>query len=298
MTTFNKPKKRISHNYTNELELKSLILRFNNREMVDDKLAPDNSIESIAANKYIYRLIEIYKKTIAKKTKCLTRKSQVKSWKIYLKSEIIARSVETTCDKISYEKFGYIVLLMIKHILMKPNFSGYTYVDDFYSDAVYKINKYVHNFDHTKISEITNQPVNAFAYVSTCIHNAIIFILKKKQQELDIHKKRVLMETLDDEYQMKYIDLHIDDRTIHHIDAVDIHEVTIRVNRVSEFSHCEFPLLEKLKLLIDQTTLNDDDKLSIIYPSDYRISYDEYVKISPLLKGTVSITRAGETEDE
>ena len=81
---------------------------------------------------------------------------------------------------------------MIKKILTKPQFSGYSFKDDFYSDASYKILKYIHNFDHTKKSKITGLYVNAFSYVSQIIHNSIIYIIGE-------HKK--YNSRLHDEYE-------------------------------------------------------------------------------------------------
>ena len=81
---------------------------------------------------------------------------------------------------------------MIKKILTKPQFSGYSFKDDFYSDASYKILKYIHNFDHTKTSKITGLHVNAFSYVSQIIHNSIIYIIGE-------HKK--YNSRLQDEYE-------------------------------------------------------------------------------------------------
>lgn len=80
---------------------------------------------------------------------------------------------------------------MVNHIMTKGQFRGYSYQDDFVSDSVFKILKYLDNFDHTKISKISNQPVNAFAYISQIIHNAILFVIIKKKKEQDFLYQQV-----------------------------------------------------------------------------------------------------------
>ena len=128
--------KKLTHNYTSELELKSLLIRIKNKRagMVCSK---DNR----RINKYIkwHTKINETKHANPKKKKAL---------KTHLKAKIVSLSEQTSVDTPSYERFGEIILLMIRKILTKPQFSGYTYKDDFYSDAIFKILKYLDNFNH------------------------------------------------------------------------------------------------------------------------------------------------------
>lgn len=178
--------KRKVHNYTSNLEVTSLLIRIQNlrnmQETLDD-LDFDNSVET---NKIINKYI-LWHTRISDKTYGAGSPMNVKKRKLLdtLKSKIISMSEQSAADKHSYDRFGAIVLLMIKKILTKSQFSGYSYKDDFYSDATYKILKYLGNFDHTMISKRSGEPVNAFAYLTQIIHNSIIFIIgsKKKEQE-------------------------------------------------------------------------------------------------------------------
>ena len=125
-------KKKMKHNYTSELELKSLLIRVKN-----EKANVGSSKDNSKINKYIRWHTEISLKKYA----LYKNRARLKN---KLKEAIIRKSEETCVDKPSYERFGEIILLMIKNILKKPQFSGYTYRDDFYTDAVYKILKYLH----------------------------------------------------------------------------------------------------------------------------------------------------------
>ena len=85
---------------------------------------------------------------------------------------------------------------MINRIMTKPQFSGYTYKDDFTSDAVFKILKYLDNFDHTLISKTSGQHVNAFAYITQIIHNSIMYIINTKKAEQDFIKSQILYQRI------------------------------------------------------------------------------------------------------
>lgn len=289
--------KRMKHQYTDELELKSLIIRINNRtkNANGECFDVDNSAESCANNASINRHIKLYKKVKASKSVSLTRKVRMRNTRHKLKAVIIKLSENCTIDQASYEIFGGIVLLMIKSILTKPNFATTGYDSEFYSDSVYKISKYIHNFDHLKISDRSGIQCNAFAYVSQIIHNAFLFICNKKRDERAHHKKQINMEMLDDNQKLKYIDLHVDERTKFH-DHTDIVEETIKIKNIEEGDL----LVNKISeiLLTNKSRLDNVDKITIIYPSAYRISYDEYNDMKQFLNGKLNIIREKEIVDE
>lgn len=282
--------KRMKHNYTDELELKSLIIRVNNRKEIEgsESKEVDDSPESIAKNHLINRYISLYKKIKAVKTTKPNRKIRLRETRKRLKDIIIEQSVNTTIDQKSFEVFGSIVLLMIKSILTKPSFAKMGYDAEFYSDSVYKISKYIHNFDHTKISERTGLPGNAFAYVSQYIHNAFLFICNKKRDERKNHIKQVNMELLDDNYQYKQDDLLVDDRTKHHQNENIVTE-TVTIAKINDGE----TLIDHIKKIAEHAkewSINVD-KFEIIYPESYRITFDEFNEMKPLLDGTFTITR-------
>ena len=270
--------KKKKHNYTSELELKSLLIRIKN-----DKVSAVNCDNDYNGriNKYIIWHTDINNK----KYQYPTRRNKIKT---KLKQNIIRLSECSKIDKVSYERFGEIILLMIKNILKKPQFSGYTYKDDFYSDAVYKILKYIHNFDHTKTSKITGQPVNAFAYISQIIHNSIIYILKKKKKEQELLSRQVDMEHLNHNLAIKY-------KTYYNEVEQDDYE-----NLKSDIEISESIVLKRIDVsLVDELHSLEHEiervqKLEVVYPSDYRISFDEYNELKGMLCGKICIKRASE----
>ncbi len=263
-------KKRQKHNYTSELELKSLIIRTNNKK---------KSIGTLQYNTIINKYIKLFVKLNNMKYDKPTKKNKVKA---KLKSRIISLSEMTAIDTLSYENFGGIIMLMIKNILKKPQFSGYTYRDDFYSDAIYKIIKYMHNFKHNMISKITNQPVNSFAYISQIIHNSIIFIINTKKAENDKLKKHIGMEAINSQYQLKT------DEIFNKSTFIDEDEEHISI------------VIESLDgtSLYDYIIDNESEYINYIYPDDYSISFEEYEKLKEVLKCKINIIKNRGDEDE
>ena len=269
-------RKKQKHNYTSELELKSLLIRIKNK-----RAEMDNPKDNVKINKYIkWHTLINNKKYDAPAKRNIT--------KAKLKEKIVTLSEGCSVDQGSYERFGEIILLMIKNILKKPQFSGYTYKDDFYSDAVYKILKYLHNFNHELVSERTGQAVNAFAYISQIIHNSILFIINSKKKDLENLRKQIAMESLDSNLQPKYGYEHVwDDRSPDPVEVDDtlvteeVHLKKVKVSLIDE--------IEKLAEDIEKV-----DRLNLYYPKDYRITMEEYNELSPLLKGKVSIMRSRE----
>lgn len=163
--------KKKKHIYVNELELKSILIRVKNLR--------ENITKDKTHNKRINQLINTFLKLNNLKYQNQESTKKKIQLKDHLQKRIIELSEKTCADKLTYNRFGSVVVLTIKNILRKPQFNGYTYSDDFYSDASYKILKYLKNFDHTKISEVSEQPVKAFAYLTQIINNSIIFIINK-----------------------------------------------------------------------------------------------------------------------
>jgi len=268
------PKIKLKHNYTSELELKSLLIRIkNDRE----------DIGTLDQNKRINKYIKWHTAINNKKYVQPQKRNIVKN---NIKEKIVELSEITRTDQVSYERFGEIILLMVKNILKKPQFSGYTFKDDFYSDAVYKILKYLGNFNHLLISEITGTNVNAFAYISQIIHNSVLFIINKKKKDSNDLKKYISSEyAMNDPCQVSQ-DISQDwySNTKELKPEADLIIETIILKKIKGTLVQE---LEKLKKEIDRV-----QRLDIIYPIDYMISFDEYNLLKDLLKGKVSIIRA------
>lgn len=271
-----KPKnKKLKHNYTSELELKSLLIRIKNeREGITDQS------KNKKINKYIRWFVKINDMKYDDNTKRIRIKRK-------LKELIVSLSEVTAIDKKSFERFGFVILLMVKNILKKPQFSGYTYKDDFYSDAVYKILKYLGNFNHKLISERTGVAVNSFAYITQIIHNSVLHIIITKKKENEKLKQKVAMENLTNNL---YINNHeLIEETLYNEVEVTANILTIKVDKI------ETNIVDELKKI--QNKISDDYMIEFVYPVDYRISFDEYAEIKELLHGKISVIREDEVNE-
>lgn len=206
--------KRMSHHYTDELELKSLLIRLKNESLLKDevlkeheeilkenliKIKQDKKLNSYI-NSDVKRYIRIKTniKKYAEKSEAKNQNTRLRLILENLKNRVIKNSEKTIQDKISRERFGEIVILMVKNILRKPNFQMLEYHDEFYSDQSEKIFKYMKNFDHTKISPRSGYHVNAFQYVSQIIHNSILYVINTRKKERDEVNKFLLENPFND----------------------------------------------------------------------------------------------------
>jgi hypothetical protein len=261
---------RQKHDYTSELELKSLLIRVKNKRLKKDL---DQS-----KNKQINRYIRWFNVLNDLKTTQIQKKNRIKN---LIKTRIVLLSEQTIIDNKSYERFGEIVLLMIKNILRKPQFSGYTFKDEFYSDSINKILKYLNNFDHTLISERSGLNVNAFAYISQIIHNSILYVINiRKKEHQNIMKNRVHFSQLDDEYNIKVnteeiiiTDYYPEDYRKKVEEIIELYDISSLVDEVKKIDSSKF------------------DKVRVIYPSSYRITFDEYNELKRYLNGKIDIIR-------
>ena len=276
--------KRQKHNYTSELELKSLLIRSKNKRLKSVKISADeNDKINRIINKYIKTYVKLNIMNYAKKS---VKAQKRKHTKAKLKNRIIKLSEESFINFESNERFGTVILLMIKSILKKPNFSGYTYQTDFYSDAISKILKYLHNFDHTLISKISNQNVNSFAYISQIIHNSIIFVINKKKTEQNNINQQVSNEILsnnlgiaDHRKDLNQSKLYDENPGLGFAPETPLKEIYIKKDA---------NLIKEITKIIKNKS--DDERIMIHYPSDEIITMEQYYELQPLLK-KISIVR-------
>lgn len=257
----------MKHEYTTELELKSILIRIKNirkARQEDDSIRTevDNSPESIFWNSRINRYIKWFKNI--KNTKYDKEQKKARYVREHLKEKIIRLSENTKCDQKTYEMFGKIILMMIDHILMKPQFSGYSYKDDFISDSVYKILKYIDNFDHTKISQRSGTYVNSFAYISQIIHNAIIFVIIQRKKERQFIKEQIQMtrvklglpiEISEDEIEKDYV--YLDEIADQESAVSEISETASKYYALSENKNSKL-------IIISKTVITNIDKIAEI----------------------------------
>jgi len=95
-----------------------------------------------------------------------------------IRDEIRILSSRTYTTRTNAE-FGKMIILIIDRIASRPQFSGYTYLDEMKSLAVEHIMSYSHGFDPFRTSKISGQYASAFAYISTIAFNAFIATINK-----------------------------------------------------------------------------------------------------------------------
>lgn len=97
----------------------------------------------------------------------------------------------------SKEKFGEILLLIIKNMATMPSFASYTenWKTDFYSNAIEKTLLYAHNFDEDLISKRTGEKSKAFAYITQICFNAFVSVINTRKAESEFLKHTISYET-------------------------------------------------------------------------------------------------------
>lgn len=232
--------------YVNEDELKSAIIRIN------------NGLKDVYSENDLKRLRKYITKVKSKKLKS-------QRFKRALRSYIVKISERNAIDSRTFEEFGEMITLVIKNMLKKPNFSGYTYRDEFYSDTCYKILKYIKNFNHKMISKRSGQAVSAFAYVTQIVKNSLIFIIEQKKDETEKMKNLVSLESAEKVENVNISTYEIQKETA---------ELVVYINEITK------DLVTIMKKYLEKTS----EQIIFEYNAEYKISLDEYEEITKLSK--------------
>lgn len=191
--------------------------------------------------------------------------------------ELYKMGIEISYNK---ERFGAMIMLIINRVLTRPNFSGYSWKEDFISSSVEKILSYtVNNFNATGISPKSGQPFKAFAYITEIIMRACWEIINNKKAEAT------------------FINDHI----------IPLESLTTSISRVHKESTLTYEETHEISLnlqydegklvadgieynsVYDCIKANKDKKLKIVYPIEYFISLDEYKQINDLNIGYLNL---------
>jgi DNA-directed RNA polymerase specialized sigma subunit len=87
------------------------------------------------------------------------------------------------------DRLGILILSLVNHIAMKPNFSNYTYIDEMKSNAIITIWKGLNTFNPERTSE-------AFSYFTTTCFNAFIQIIEKEKITFE-RKQQIMLDTIE-----------------------------------------------------------------------------------------------------
>lgn len=107
--------------------------------------------------------------------------------------------VNTATPMSSY--IGECFMKLVEGCGKKPNFSGYTYLEEMKSEALLTCMKYAHNFD-------INKSNNAFAYFTQYITNAFVGVINAEKKISDTKFNYIKeMCATSDHYDYKQINL-------------------------------------------------------------------------------------------
>lgn len=190
-----------------------------------------------------------------------------------LLQEIIKIQTDPNADK---TKFAEQCMLIINNLKKRPQFAGYTsnWTEDYVSNSIYKMLKYIHNFDHTRISKITKQPVSPFAYLTQIAKAAFIEVINRRKGEEEHIKETFQYHDLDELVQMsnyKIIPNREYSDEVNGIKYYNLRKLSIEDNKFDT-------LYDLIKFLKDR----GEKKLHIEYPKKYTLSIAEYEKIGTL----------------
>jgi len=172
--------KTVSH-YLSEPTLNSeLILRNNRLKLEKDKsLYNDEHLEKLLELRAEYERLD------------QDTSSGLQKIKREIRNEIRDLSSKTYVYR-DDNIFGAMVLQIMNNIATRPNFSGYSYLNEMKSLATEHILKYTWKFDSYKQSKITGQYISAFTYISTIIFNAFVATINKQNKEAEKIKQDFL----------------------------------------------------------------------------------------------------------
>jgi len=192
-------------------------------------------------------------------------------------------------ENASKEKFGVMLMLIIKNLGTMPSFSGYTenWKTDFYSNAVEKTLLYIHNFDENLLSKRTGGKSKAFAYITQICFNAFVNVIniRKKEESFlkdEISSAAAKTEGVRNNFKFEHIDtLEEKNKLVIQLDGKDNIKDVIESN-IKYIKHSNKNLEERENIQYEIDTLADIPEKNTV---DYN-DYIEYLKSSmpPLIE--------------
>lgn len=245
--TFN-TNKNASH-YMSEPTLNSELILRNNRLKLDKdkKLFNDEHLEELLELRAEYeRLDQDDSSGLQKIKRDIRNKIRDLSSLTYIKRD----------DNI----FGSMAIQVMNNIATRPNFSGYSYLNEMKSLATEHILKYTWKFDSYRQSKISGQYISAFTYISTIIFNAFVATINKQNKEAEKIKQDFL------ENQRLF---HRDpNQSTYGEDHSSVQKTVTIINIKKKL----FNEIEKIAL--------DCDDIMVMIPEDYVIEMKEYIMIT------------------
>lgn len=190
-------------------------------------------------------------------------------------------------------EFGNMILLIVQQLSKKGNFSGYTWHDDFFSNALEKVLSYsINNFDFNYINPKTGIRSKAFSYISEISRQAFVEVINERKQE-----ERDMME-----YVIPFEDFY--NQVKQHYNPVyeTVKEVKEQPEIVLSFTYEDDKLMlvqngdivrewDKSVCGILQEYRDLTDKIEITYPEDLKIGMNELEVIDSLKYSFLNVNK-------
>lgn len=223
--------------------------------------------------------------------------------------EIANLKAEGVDPKYKRTRFGEMCLLLIRRILTMPKFSGYTYHDDFTSNAISKLMSYaVKNYDDNKISKISGEKVKVFAYLTQIIMNAIIQVINEKKAEQEF-LQNIYVENTEKDLRMMEMEKQVEeehtiiyDYIINFVYKIDDEwykiveprkkepfETNLEEGIYYQINNGEFKPFESVYDIL--SSLETSSSIKMIYPHTYTIKETEFKKILNLQIKNLNLTK-------
>lgn len=299
--------KRQKNDYVDKQKLTEEIVNLQNSKKLENNIKLTSEIQSGEAVKNLEEELKSLENKKSSEKKINAIKHQIEEIKsgaklIELQKEYPELIKSGAVIGYSKQEFGKMVLLIINNLMKKHCFSGYTenWTEDFKSNAIYKIFRYIHNFDSERISEVTGKKVSSFAYLTQITYMAFLEVINKRKAENELMFKTMIP------LQDVKLDYYTQDKTVntsemeHKEQQTEEDSITRLVIGNDELS--ELSLFEWLKSIREE-----HPEVEVTYPDNYSsagnpegvtsISIDEYNDIIALDFKILRLKKQVQTEE-
>jgi hypothetical protein len=161
-------------------------------------------------------------------------------------------------SKVSKERFGTMLLLIIKNMGTMPSFAGYTdnWKTDFYSNAIEHTLLYAHNYDENLRSKRSGEKSKAFAYITQVCYNAFVAVINERKKDSEMIVEAISYETYFTEniHNTKHYESKAEEKyTKYHKECDSIEDIFNVIKYVEDSN-------QRLKNLKNYNSLDEYDK--------------------------------------
>lgn len=235
-------------NYLLEPILNSELILVNNAKILQKN-------KEVLHEQHLPRIHELREMFIALEDRTNQGEKGLQKEKRIVRDELRDLSFETYTPRDNH-LFGQMIYTIVQKIATRPQFSGYTFLDEMKALAIQHILLYTHKFDPYRQSEITGQYASAFAYISTICFNAFIATINKFNKDQSKAKEEFLERQ----------------KLIHR----DPNCSTYGPDYTESTRTVRFVRLEPEALIVNIKSITITEETKFIIPKDYKITDKDY----------------------